>query len=65
MILISLIKTSLSLAKFVDSSAIMAANVCTGGVSCTLNTRYEDMGQDDIVSLAHYPKTVVLYEYDV
>ena len=63
--MISLMKISLSLAKYVETSVIMAANVCVRGVCCTLNTRYEDMGQDDIISLAHYPKTVVLYEYDV
>jgi hypothetical protein len=40
-------------------------NVCKDDVSCTLNTRYDGMQQpEDFLSLAHYPKTVVLVEYD-
>lgn len=42
-----------------------AVNVCTGNVACTLNTRYEYMGDSDFYSLAHFPKTVVLCEYDM
>lgn len=38
-------------------------NVASGGVCCTLNTRYDDMAQNDILSLKHFPKTVVLIEY--
>ena len=40
-------------------------NVCKDDVSCTLNTRYDGMQQpEDFLDLAHYPKTVVLVEYD-
>lgn len=35
-----------------------------GGVTCTINTRYDDMSMADIISLRHYPKTVILYEYE-
>ena len=43
---------------------LIPVNVCRGGVSCTLNTRYFDMAlPKDILSLAHFPKTVVLIEY--
>lgn len=42
---------------------IVPINVTSGGVACTMNTRYEDMGSADIISLAHFPKTVVLIEY--
>ena len=39
-------------------------NTAAGGVACTLNTRYDGMQlPEDILSLAHYPKTVVLREY--
>ena len=39
-------------------------NVASGGVACTINTRYDAMQlPEDILSLAHYPKTVLLIEY--
>lgn len=39
-------------------------NVASGGVYSTLNTRYNCPSlPNDIISLAHYPRTVVLYEY--
>ena len=41
-------------------------NTASGGVSCTINTRYNDLSEiSDIISLAHYPKTVVFIEYDL
>ena len=44
----------------------MPVNVAAQGTACTLNTRYEQMGLPlDILSLAHYPKTVVLMEIDI
>lgn len=39
-------------------------NVCRGGVACTINTRYEDAAVTDMINLAHFPKTVVLYVYE-
>lgn len=45
--------------------SLWPVNVCRGGVSCTLNTRYDGMQlPEDILSLAHFPKTVVLIEYE-
>lgn len=42
----------------------MPINTASGGVACTLNTRYDGMQlPEDILTLAHYPKTVVLREY--
>ena len=42
----------------------MPINTAAGGISCTINTRYDGMQlPEDILSLAHYPKTVVLMEY--
>ena len=45
---------------------LMPVNVAAHGTACTLNTRYEQMALPlDILSLAHYPKTVVLMERDI
>ena len=45
---------------------LMPVNVAAQGTACTLNTRYEQMALPlDILSLAHYPKTVVLMEIDI
>lgn len=42
----------------------LPVNTTSGGLCCTLNTRYEAMSLPlDILSLAHYPKTVILCEY--
>lgn len=45
-------------------NSIRPQNVCSGGVACTLNTRYENAAIKDYVTLAHYPKTAVLYIYE-
>ena len=43
----------------------MPVNTASGGVCCTLNTRYDGMQlPEDILTLAHYPKTVILKEYE-
>ena len=45
--------------------SLWPVNVCRGGVSCTLNTRYDGLSETtDIITLAHFPKTVVLIEYE-
>ena len=54
----STLKTSLYL------SNIKAQNVCSGGVACTLNTRYENAAIRDYISLSHYPKTCVMYVFE-
>lgn len=33
-------------------------------MACTINTRYEDAAVTDMINLAHFPKTVVLYVYE-
>ena len=45
-------------------SRIKAQNVCSGGVACTLNTRYENAAIRDYISLEHFPKTCVLYVFE-
>lgn len=45
---------------------LLPVNTASGGICCTLNTRYDGMQlPEDILSLAHYPKTVVLIEYNI
>ena len=41
-----------------------AVNVTDGECVATLTTRYESIGLTNILTLAHYPMTVVLYEYE-
>ena len=48
----------------ISSLAVKPQNVCEGGVSCTLNTRYEDAAIRDYISLAHFPKSAWMYVYD-
>lgn len=51
--------------KHTPKARLTPVNVAMGGVCCTLNTRYEAMGEpSDILTLAHYPKTVVMIEYE-
>lgn len=40
---------------------VIPQNVCRGGVACTINTRYEDAAIRDYITLAHYPKTCIMY----
>lgn len=44
---------------------LMPINVAADGVACTINTRYEQPSlPNDILTLAHYPKTAVLLEIE-
>lgn len=43
---------------------IRAINTTADGCAATLTTRYDAVGPTNIISLAHYPMTVVLIEYD-
>ena len=43
---------------------IRAINVTGDGCAATLTTRYDAVGPTNIISLAHYPMTVALIEYD-
>lgn len=40
-------------------------NTTADGLCCTLNTRYEEIGINHILSLAHFPRTVVLIDYEL
>lgn len=61
---IKLHSTTSASAKPIRGGYWMPINTASGGVACTLNTRYDGMQlPEDILTLAHYPKTVVLREY--
>lgn len=44
---------------------IRAVNTTEGECAATLTTRYDAVGPTNITTLAHYPMTVVLIEYEV
>lgn len=56
----NLLRTS----KTLTGGVLLPINTAAGGICCTLNTRYDGMQlPEDILSLAHYPKTVILIEH--
>lgn len=58
--------TSSALPKSIGGGYAQPVNVAVGGVACTINTRYESMDMfKDILTLAHFPKTVVFLEYEI
>ena len=62
---IKLHQTTSATAKPLRWGYLLPVNTASGGVACTLNTRYDGMQlPEDILTLAHYPKTVVLVEYE-
>lgn len=61
---IKLSVTTVASSKPIRGGVLLPVNVAAAGVACTLNTRYDGMQlPEDILTLAHYPKTVVLVEY--
>lgn len=56
--------TQQATARLTDAATLHPVNVCRGGVSCTVTTRYGAMDTTNILTLAHYPMTAVLIEYD-
>lgn len=43
--------------------SVQVANVTLGFCAATITTRYEAIGHGNILTLAHYPMSVVLYEF--
>jgi len=39
-------------------------NVCRDSVAATITTRYGSMDTTNVLTLAHYPMTAILIEYD-
>lgn len=56
--------TNIAKPRRISGGYLYPVNVTKDLCACTLNTKYNDMGINDIVTLRHYPKTVVLIEYD-
>lgn len=50
--------------KPIRGGQITPVNVTLDGVAATITTRYKILNHANIITLAHYPKTVVLIEYD-
>ena len=44
---------------------IRPVNVTTDGCAATLTTRYDAVGPTNILTLAHFPMTVALIEYEL
>ena len=64
--MIKLSFTSSAKPKIYNRGYLLPVNTANGGICCTLNTRYDGMQlPEDILTLAHYPKTVVLVEQDI
>lgn len=62
---LKLIETTSALPVPIRGGYQVAVNTAKGGLSCTLSTRYEVMSINDIWTLAHYPRTTVLYKYEI
>ena len=43
----------------------LPVNVTADGCAATLTTRYDAVGPTNIITLAHYPMTVILIEYEM
>lgn len=57
-------QTSFAPPRRLQNCSLLPVNTAAGGLVCTLNTRYEAMALPlDILSLSHYPKTVILIEW--
>ena len=44
---------------------IIPVNTAIDGVCVALTTRYEAIGINDILTLEHFPRTVILVKYEV
>lgn len=61
--MIDLAYTSQAAPRPIRGAMLHPVNVCRGGISCTITTRYGAMNTTNILTLAHYPMTVILVEY--
>lgn len=57
--------TRIAKEKTIKEGCLIPINVTYDGCCCTLNTRYEAIGINDIMTLAHFPRTVILIKYEV
>ena len=57
--------TNVGKPKQIRGGQIAPINVTADGCAATLTTRYDAVGTTNILTLAHYPMTVVLVEHDL
>ena len=57
--------TNVGLMKLCRGGYCRPVNVTGDGCAATLTTRYDAVGPTNITTLAHYPMTVILYEYEI
>lgn len=57
--------TNVGVTKPIRGGQIRPINVTQDLCAATLTTRYDAVGPTNIVTLAHYPMTVVLIEHDL
>ena len=48
-----------------EGGYLIPVNVTADGCAATLTTRYDAVGPTNIITLAHYPMTVILMEYEM
>ena len=57
--------TNIAQPKRTRGGQIRAINTTGDDCAATLTTRYDAVGPTNIISLAHYPMTVALIEYEL
>ena len=57
--------TNVGVTKSIRGGQIRPINVTQDLCAATLTTRYDAVGPTNIITLAHYPMTVVLIEHDL
>lgn len=56
-------KTFVSRGKAVRGKTLIPANTTSDMLCSTLTAKYEAIGINDIITLKHYPRTVILIKY--
>ena len=57
--------TNIGKIKRIRGGQIRAINTTGDSCAATLTTRYDAVGPTNIITLAHYPMTVALIEYEL
>ena len=51
--------------KYITQGYMIPVNTTKDGMCATLTAKYEAMGINDILTLAHFPRTIILLEYEI
>lgn len=57
--------TNVAQPRLTRGGQIRAINVTNDDCAATLTTRYDAVGPTNIITLAHYPMTTILVEYEL